>query len=176
MNTTQTMSGIAVVFFIGLTVGAVARGTGINPDVYRGKAKADAGKALLEVARSQAGKGSWEKIAVGRVYYLAGLKAEGQSLFDAATSKKNDGSDWIRIGRTYYDAKEWDKAFSAFNRALQLEPKDAPWLAEVGAYYNLRGDRSKAEELFDRSLQQESDEVWHTINMAGSYLGIEPLR
>ena len=91
----------------------------------------------------------------------------------AVTSKKDDASDWIRIGRVYYDAKEWNKAFAAFERALQLKLKDAP---EVGAFYNLRGNRAKAEELFDRSFQQESDEVWNTINMTGSYFGVEPLR
>ncbi len=144
----------------GLTVGAVARGKAIDASVYRGKPHAEAGKALLDLARSQAGKGSWENIAVGRVSYLAGMKADGQSLLNVATSKKDDASDWIRIGRVYYDAKEWNKAFAAVERALQLKPKDAPWLAEVGAYYNLRGDRAKAEELFDRSFQQESDEVW----------------
>ncbi len=167
---------LAAVFLVGLTVGAVARGKAIDASIYRGKPNAEAGKALLELARSQAGKGSWENIAVGRVCYLAGMKAEGQSLLNVASSKKDDASDWIRIGRVYYDAKEWNKAFAAFERALQLKPKDAPWLAEVGAYYNLRGDRAKAEELFDRSFQQESDEVWNTINMTGSYFGVEPMR
>jgi Leu/Phe-tRNA-protein transferase len=46
----------------------------------------------------------------------------------------------------------------------------------VGAYYNLHGDRAKAEELFDRSFAQASVEVWHTVNLAGSYLGVETLR
>jgi Flp pilus assembly protein TadD len=61
-----------------------------------------------------------------------------------------------------------------FAQALALEPRDAPWLAEVGAYYNLMGERAKAEELFDRSFQKQSDEVWQTANVAGSYLGLEP--
>lgn len=177
MNKTRTFTIITLVFFAGIAVGVVAaRGPATDTSIYRGKSSAEAGKALLELSRMQAGKGSWENIAVGRVYYLAGMKPEGQALFNVATSKKDDASDSIRIGRVYYDAKEWDKAFAAFNHALQLKPKDAPWLAEVGAYYNLRGDRAKAEQLFDRSFQQESGEVWHTINMAGSYFGLEPLR
>ena len=163
-----------MVFVSGLAIGAVAAATAVAPSLYRGKPAPEAGKAMLDLARAQAGKGSWEKIAVGRVYYLAGMKAEGQALFDAAIAKKTDSSDLIRIGRVYYDAKEWSKAFAAFDRALQMKPKDAPWLAEVGAYYNLRGNRAKAEELFERSFDKESDEVWHTVNMAGSYFGVEP--
>lgn len=54
--------------------------------------------------------------------------------------------------------------------------KDAPWLAEIGAYYNLNGDRAKAEEYFARSLALESDEVWSTADMAGSYVGVVPAR
>ncbi len=92
---------LAAVFLVGLTVGAVARGKAIDASIYRGKPNAEAGKALLELARSQAGKGSWENIAVGRVCYLAGMKADGQSLLNVATSKKYDASNWIRIGRVY---------------------------------------------------------------------------
>jgi tetratricopeptide (TPR) repeat protein len=81
----------------------------------------------------------------------------------------------MRIGRVYWEAKEWVKAQAAFEKALAMEPKDAPWLAEIGAYYKQRGDRAKAEELFDRSFTINSNEVWQKANIAGSYLGVEPL-
>ncbi|MEP6956471.1 MAG: tetratricopeptide repeat protein [Chthoniobacterales bacterium] len=172
----RTASLVSLLFLLGFTVGAVARGPGLEPSLYRGKPKPEAGKALLDLARTQAGKGSWENIGVGRVLYLTGAKAEGQQIFDAAVAKKTDASDLIRIGRVYYDAKEYGRAFAAFERALQLKPKDAPWLSEVGAYYNLQGNRAKAEELFDRAFALEAGEVWQTANVAGSYLGLEPLR
>ena len=95
-------------------------------------------------------------------------------MFDAVTSKKAEASDWFRIGRVYWEAGEWDKAKGAFDKALQMSPKDAPWLSEIGAYYNLKGDRARAEEMFDQSYKIESEEVWATLNMAGSYLGIKP--
>ncbi len=44
------------------------------------------------------------------------------------------------------------KARSAFDKAIAMAPKDEDWQAEVGAYYNLQGDREKAEELFQRSF------------------------
>ncbi len=173
---TRSAVVLVAVFLTGLAVGAFARGKSIDPNTYRGKSKKEAGAALLTLAEQQAGKGSWENIGVGRAYYAGGLKKEGQAIFDRVTSRKPEGSDWIRIGRAYYDAGDWEKAKDAFDKALKSAPKDAPWLAEIGAYYNLKGDRKTAEELFDRSFALESGEVWNTVNVAGSYLGVDPLR
>ena len=163
---------IAVVFVLGIAVGAFAAKKGVDKMLYSGKDKKEAAAALLDLATSQAGKGSWENIAVGRVHYLGGDKAAGQAIFDGI--KKKEGSDWMRIGRIYVEAKEWDKAKEAFDQALQLEKKDAPWLAEVGGYYNMHGEREAAEEMFDRSFSIESKEFWSTINIAGSYVGVKP--
>ncbi len=167
---------MAVVFSLGITIGAVAAKKGLDPSMYRTKSKQDAAATMIEMARAQAGKGTWENIGVARVLYLSGKKTEGQAIFDAVTAKKAEGGDWIRIGRVYYEAGDWSRAKTAFDKALTLEPKDGPWLAEVGAYYNLKGDRAHAEDLFDRSFKAESGEVWATANVAGSYVGVEPLR
>ena len=164
---------LSFVFALGIAVGALARGMKApDPSSYHGMSIEYAAKALLEVAKKQAGDGSWENIAVGRVYYLGGMKKEGQAVFDGI--KKKVPSDWMRIARVYREAGEWDKAQDAFDRALLGEPKNATWLAEVGAFYNLKGDRAKAEEMFDKSFQYKSDEVWNTVNMAGSYVKVEP--
>lgn len=78
---------------------------------YRDKAPQEAAKALTEIALVQAGKnGSWERIGAGRVYYLGGLKAQGQSVFDAILSGKHEDSDVYRIARVYAEAGEWAKA------------------------------------------------------------------
>jgi hypothetical protein len=47
-------------------------------------------------------------------------------------------------------------------------------LAEAGAYYNLHGDRAKAEELFTRAFAAESDDPWAYAMAAASYLGKNP--
>jgi hypothetical protein len=47
-------------------------------------------------------------------------------------------------------------------------------MAEPGAAYNLKGDRARAEQLFQKSMDLESGELWHTVNIAGSYLGVKP--
>ncbi len=56
-----------------------------------------------------------------------------------------------------------------------MAPKDEDWLAEIGAYYDLQGDREKAEELFGRSFERGSS-LKNTLAIAGSYIDVEPRR
>lgn len=171
----RNASALALVFTLGVTAGAVAR-KGIAPGTYRGKEPKEAARALLDVAKKQAGDGSWENIAIGRVYYLSGMKNEGQAMFDRVVSgRKAEASDFLRVGRIYMEAGEWEKAKPMFAQALKKSPKDAPWLSEIGAFYNLHDDRATAETMFDRSYAIESEEVWATVNMAGSYVGVKPV-
>jgi tetratricopeptide (TPR) repeat protein len=169
----RATAALVLVFGLGASVGWSAKR--IVPATYQGKEPVDAARSVLVEAARLAKNGSWERIAVGRVYYLGGMKAEGQAIFDSVLgSRKVEAGDWIRVGRTYYDAGEWDKAKAAFDRVVELAPDDAPWLAEIGAYYNLQGDRAAAEALFDQSFAIDSDDVWHTVHVAGSYVGVMP--
>jgi tetratricopeptide (TPR) repeat protein len=170
-----SMSVIAVTFLLGAAVGAWAAKKTIDPGAYTGKPPKEAAAALLAIAKQQAGDGSWENIFVGRAHYLAGQKAEGQAIFDAVTGgRKVEAGDWFRIGKVYFEAGEWDKARAAFDEVLKRKPNDEDWLAEIGAYYNLKGDRAKAEELFGRSFKEDSDNVYNTAKAAGSYVGVVP--
>jgi tetratricopeptide (TPR) repeat protein len=165
----------AAVFVLGVVFGIATLSLAKpNPSLFVGKAPEEAARELLKEATVLAGQGTWERIAVGRVYYLMGDKAKGQEIFDGVTAGKIKNSDWIRISRVYFEANEWDKAESAFLKALALKPKDAEDLAEMGAYYNLHGDRQKAEEMFTNALQENSEDVWITANIAGSYVGVRP--
>lgn len=145
-----------------------------DASMYHGKDAADAGRALLDIALKQAGKGSWERIGVGRAYYLGGYKAEGQAIFDALLNGKHEDSDVYRIARVYQEAGEWERAKPLFDRYLASNPNDEKGLAEVGAYYLLHGDRAHAEQLFDRSFQVSPDELWATLAAADAYLGVKP--
>ena len=170
---TKTAITMMFVFALGIAAGAFGAKK-FDTTLYRGKDNKQAAQDLLELARKQAGKGSWERIGVGRVYYLGGMKAEGQAIFDDVTAKKPEPTDWWRIGRIYWEAGEWDKARAAFEKSLEKNPNDDKGLAELGSYYLLKGDREKAEELFDKSFSIESGEVWNTSMIAGSYLGVKP--
>jgi tetratricopeptide (TPR) repeat protein len=146
-----------------------------NAGIYQDKAPKEEATALLDGALKMAGDGSWERIAVGRAWYLGGDKAKGQEIFDAVTGgKKVKGSDWFRIARVYVEAGDWDKAQPTFDKALALEPDDDSGMIEYGALMNVRKDRAKAEALFTKALTKNPGEFWHWVGAGGSYLGVKP--
>lgn len=145
-----------------------------DPTMFEGSAPA-VGAKMLENALVLAEQGSWERIAVGRAWYLGGDKAKGQEIFDGVTSgKKVEGSDWFRIGRVYAEANEWPKAMAAFDKAMAMNADDDSGSIEYGAFANLNNDRTKAEGLFRTAIQKKPKEFWHWVNAGGSYLGVKP--
>jgi tetratricopeptide (TPR) repeat protein len=165
---------IVLVFLVGAAVGvAFAKKITISANAYAGKSPEEASDALLSVARTMAGGGSWENVHLARVYYLSGRKEEGQAILERVLKGKSEAGDWIRAGRLYYQAGEWDEATSAFDKAIAMAPKDEDWLAEIGAYYNMQGEREMAEKLLGRSFAL-GPSLNNTLTAAGSYLGVEP--
>ena len=165
---------VVVAFVLGAAVARVsAGGASVTSALFEGKSAAEAAGAMLTLAETQAGGGTWELIGIGRVYYLSGDKAKGQALFDKATSLKSGVSEWRRIGRVYAEAKEFDKAEAALQKAVAAKPEDTS-LADLGAMLNLNGKRSLAEETFKKSIAKDPTDVWNTTTMAGSYLGVVP--
>ena len=158
----------------GLGLFAAERGGGMA--VIQGKSPADAAAAALVEAERLAGKGSWELIGVGRVYYLSGNKARGQALFDRVTGAKPEASDWQRIGEVYAEAGENDRAMDYFQKALANSPKDDTGQAEVGAWYIRIGQRDKGEELIAKALARNPDEMWHYVRAAEAFLNVPPGR
>ena len=145
-----------------------------TPEMLQGSAP-QVGTALLDGALVLAEQGSWERIAVGRAWYLGGDKAKGQQIFDGVTSgRKVEGSDWFRIARVYVEAGEWDKARTAFDKAMAMNADDDTGAMEYAAFANLNNDRGKAEGMFRMVLQKKPKEFWHWVNAGGSYLGVKP--
>ena len=172
MRATRTPS-IGIVVLALVASAAVAKKPELDRASYLGKAPAEAGRAVLDWA-SQHADGSWEMIAAGRVLYLSGEKAAGEELFQRATAEKPSDADWMRIGRVYEEADDWTKAVDAFEKSLAIDPEDEDNLVEVGCYHLERGDRERAEELFDRSFGLKATSVKNAIEMAGCFLGVEP--
>lgn len=161
----------AVCLLLGFSLGLSAKDRPAGVGFFRGKPPKEAGKAALVEAERLAENGSWELIAVGRVYYLSGDKAKGQAIFDRIISKKPEGGDWQRLGGVYAEASENDKAEACYQRAL-LNPKDDTAQAEVGAWYVRIGLREKGEELLAKALARNPTEMWHYISAAEAYLGV----
>ena len=172
-----SLAAIAAGFMaLGVAVVFAAKQVGSGIQVIQGKPNKEAGLAALAEAEHLAGSGSWEIIAVGRVYYLSGDKAKAQTLFDRVTSGKAGASDWLRLGEVYAEAGEDAKAEECFQKALALDPKDDSGQAEVGAWYIRIGQRAKGEELLAKALQKHPDEVWDYVRAAEALLGVAPGR
>jgi len=163
----------ALCFTLGAAVGVWAKGaSGGGISLFRGKPAKEAGLAALAEAERLAEKGSWERIAIGRVYYLSGDKAKGQSYFDAVTSGKPEGSDWQRIGDVYAEAGEKDKAETCYQKVLSIDAKDDTGQSEIGSWYIRNGQREKGEDLYAKALARNGDDVWHYIRAGEAYLGV----
>ncbi len=146
-----------------------------NADDIKAKSPKDAATTLLDGAMQLAEDGSWERLAVGRAWYLGGDKAKGQTIFDIVTNgKRVKGSDWFRLARVYEEAGEWDKAKAAFDKAIALDSGDDEGMAVYGALANVHKDRAKAEELFAQAMKKNPREIWIWTNAGGSYLGVRP--
>ena len=176
MKNTRIAATVGV-FVLGLAAGVWAAKNGpLSAALFSGKATKDAGHAVLTAAQGMAEKsGSWERIAYGRVLYLSGDKAGGQAIFDQVLAdKKVKAGDDFRVAKVYLEAGEWDKARPLFDKVLELEPKDEDWLAQIGVYYLVKGDRAKAEELFTRSFTEDPDNLYNSLKIAAAYLGVKP--
>ncbi|HEV8632107.1 MAG TPA: hypothetical protein VGV61_17465 [Thermoanaerobaculia bacterium] len=174
MGSKRVWIGGVSLYLLGAVAGWAASKVKIDASAYSGKAPAAAAAALLQTAQTLAEDGSFENIAVGRVHYLSGHQAEGQALFDRYLGAKAKSGDYMRVARIYLEAKQWDKAKPILDKVVALDPKDEDFLAEVGVYYNLHGDRAHAEELFAQSLAQDPANLYNSLKMAGSYLGVPP--
>lgn len=160
--------------FIGPLIAQAGKPT-FNVVEIKGKTSEEAAAALLGGALQLTDGGSWERIAVGRAWYLGGSKEKGQEILDiVTTSKKVESSDWLRVGRVYAEAGEWEKSSKAFERALAMKPGDDSGTIEYGAWANLNHDRAKAEALFDKAMKREPRDFWHWVTAGGSYLGVRP--
>jgi tetratricopeptide (TPR) repeat protein len=146
-----------------------------DAELMKTKPPTEAADFLLAEASRLAGTGSWERIAVGRAWYLGGRKERGQEIFDSVTeTRKVEDSDWFRIGRVYAEAGEWDKAQLAFDKALAMNPGDDSGMIEYGAFANVFRDRTKAEAWFATAMKRKPREFWHWVAAGGSYLGVRP--
>jgi tetratricopeptide (TPR) repeat protein len=145
-----------------------------SSDMFKGDPKMVAA-SLLDGALQLAESGSWERIAVGRAWYLGGDKARGQKIFDEVTGSRSvEGSDWVRVARIYAEADEWEKAQMAFDKALAIDKNDDSKMVEYGGFANANKDRAKAEMLFDQAFKKKPREFWHWVGAGGSYLGVPP--
>jgi tetratricopeptide (TPR) repeat protein len=164
-------------FALGATTVLVAKTQVVfDPNAYyAGRDPKAASACLLAEAEKLAGDDTWQRIGVGRVAYLSGDKEKGEAIFKSVLGGAKVGKgDLNRIATAYAVAKDWDKAKPLFERLIAMDPGDDTGIMKAACWFNLNGDRQRAEELFAQALGKSPDDVWHYILSAGSYVGVSP--
>jgi tetratricopeptide (TPR) repeat protein len=174
---TRTNAIIAIAAFaLGATSALVAKKVTFDPkDYYAGATPQAAAAALLKEAVVLAKDDTWDRIGIGRVLYQSGDTKGGEAQFQSVLGgAKVAKSDIYRIATAYAAAKDWPKAKPLFERAIAMDPGDDTGIMKAACWFNLNGDRARAEQLFDKALGKNPDDVWHYTLSAGSYLGVAP--
>jgi tetratricopeptide (TPR) repeat protein len=176
MNNIRVVGVACASLALGLCIGLSAKEKSPGIEMLRGKPPKEAAAAALQRAETLAGKGSWELIAIARVYYLSGDHEKAQSLIDRALSHKPKATDFQRVGEIFAAAGENAKAEDYFQRALAADPGDDTGQSEVGAWYIRTGRREQGEDLLAKALAKNPEEVWHYVRASEAYLSIPPGR
>ena len=176
MKSTSAVLVAAISLTLGVGIGMAAKLKGAGISVITGKPDQEAGFAALAEAERLAGKGSWELIAVGRVYYLSGDRAKGETFFTRATSGKQTAGDYQRIAEIYAEAGDAAKAEENYGKMLVLDPEDDSQRAEVGAWYIRIGQRAKAEQYLAKAFSMGHNDPSNYIRAAEGLLGVQPGR
>lgn len=153
-----------------------AKKAAFDPSGYwSGKSPEEAAEAVLAAAKTAAGKGSWQNLAVARVWYLAGQKEKAKPILEQyGRDGTKEASDLYRIGRIHCEAKEYDLALATFERAMTLDPESDKTLVAMGACAMMAGSREKAEAFFQRALDLEPDSPYRLAAVGAAYLGVMP--
>jgi tetratricopeptide (TPR) repeat protein len=69
-----------------------------------------------------------------------------------AVNNPADHAAWVQLGNAYFDSDMPEEAIEAYQKALNIKPKDANVLADQGVMYRRLGLLEQAEECFNQAL------------------------
>lgn len=141
-----------------------------DPAMYRGQAPQKAAAALLDVAKTQTEDGSWERIAIGRIYYLGGRKPDGEAMFKALLDRTEKTSDLYRIAQVYAEAGEWPKARPLLDRMLTMKEADAGDVLRAARAYAEHREWARAKPLFEKFVAMDDYDEKELAEIGAWYL------
>jgi tetratricopeptide (TPR) repeat protein len=65
----------------------------------------------------------------------------------------DDVTAWIDLGNLYFDSGNPEKAITAYNKSLELNPNNADVMNDLGVMYRRAGQPKKAIEAFDKAIK-----------------------
>ncbi|MEA1935124.1 MAG: tetratricopeptide repeat protein [Thermodesulfobacteriota bacterium] len=82
-------------------------------------------------------------------------EAKAQTIFNLESEvTENPGNfiAWIKLGNTYFDTNQPEKAIKAYNKSLELNPNNADVWTDLGVMYRRAGRHHDAISAFERAI------------------------
>ncbi len=67
----------------------------------------------------------------------------------------DDVEAWVQLGNLYFDTDNFAKAITAYEKSLELNPKNPNVLTDLGVMYRRSGQPKEAVKVFDRAIQAD---------------------
>ncbi len=82
-------------------------------------------------------------------------EAKAQTIFNLeseVTENPENFIAWIKLGNTYFDTNQPEKAIKAYNKSLELKPNNADVWTDLGVMYRRAGRHHDAISAFERAI------------------------
>ena len=86
-------------------------------------------------------------------------------VFVSSARLEKEARDWFQKG---YDAEEYDKKISFYEKAIELDP-DSKAYNNMGYAYHQQGNLTKAIELYEKTIELKPDYALAYYNMGSAY-------
>src|ERR1700682_5344499 len=83
--------------------------------------------------------------------------AEAIEKYSTAVKTEPTGTNYLELGAAYYIAHRWEDAVKAFQRAVEVDPKQAVAYYYLGILNAALGNRDKANQALEQLLQVSSN-------------------
>lgn len=92
-------------------------------------------------------------------------QAQDGALLKKVEENPNDLASWIQLGNLYFDTGNYDKAITAYNKAVDIDPENPDVLTDLGIMYRRTGDLSKAIQSFKKAQEMDPSHQMSAFNM-----------
>lgn len=79
--------------------------------------------------------------------------------YEQAVATSPTASDYLELGVAYYVSKRWDDALKAFQKTVELDPKQGFAFYYLGILYAAMGKREQADKALEQLLQVSSNQM-----------------
>jgi tetratricopeptide (TPR) repeat protein len=94
-------------------------------------------------------------------------QAEITWLEQAAKDSPKNKEGWIKLGNVMMDSRRYNEAIDAYQKALDLDPKNVPVRVDMGTCYRRIGKSDKAVEEYRKAIRIDPN-----VSMAHRNLGV----